>query len=104
MPILMPGPVSTNKSSQANFRRSGQPVRGGKTRHNRAGKQHDLAQEPRDRLPLVPLVKKALRELDRQNATLRPIDQDLGTQLAGSSLKQFARHGGPDLSDLRGVC
>lgn len=61
-----------------------------------------------DRLPKILLTKSALRELDRRNSLLqtglssaeqRPQpEQDQRT-----TLKRFARGGGPDLTGLRGV-
>ncbi|KAH7113469.1 hypothetical protein B0J13DRAFT_460818 [Dactylonectria estremocensis] len=61
-----------------------------------------------DRLSKVPLIHSALEELDRRTCT-RPscpppstgLAQDL-TPTAPSELARFARHGGPDLQDLRG--
>ena len=75
-----------------------------------------------DNLSKVWVPKRALRELDRSNAALplsyrcppRPIKRptqstttDFLSQCGRRCLKdikRFARHGGPDLSDLKGVC
>lgn len=57
-----------------------------------------------DRLSKIQLTRRALRELDRRNAHLKP--QPLPTVqpiCSDTDLGQFARHGGPDLSSLRGV-
>ncbi|KAF4455862.1 hypothetical protein F53441_1894 [Fusarium austroafricanum] len=61
-----------------------------------------------DRLSKVPLIHSALEELDRRTLTrpscpppLTGLAQDL-TPTAPSELARFARHGGPDLQDLRG--
>jgi hypothetical protein len=71
-----------------------------------------------DNLSKIWLTKHTLRELNRRNAkplpyspprrALQPVTQNF---FAGNctpetlkSIKLFARHGGPDLSDLRGVC
>ncbi|KAI3401848.1 hypothetical protein diail_8226 [Diaporthe ilicicola] len=59
-----------------------------------------------DTLTRVPLCKSALRELDRRNAvadfaltTPTPKQADLGRP----DLLRYARHGGPELSDIRGL-
>lgn len=70
-----------------------------------------------DNLSHIPLVKRALRELDRRNNRLQSREQGLESsrpspgdprQLEGDieyqAIKRFSRTGGPDLSDLRGVC
>ncbi|KAJ4393085.1 hypothetical protein N0V93_002292 [Gnomoniopsis smithogilvyi] len=103
MPTLMPGPVTRNKSSQANHKRPGQYSSGRNTKKHHPPQNQDLhTPEYWDRLSRIPLVRKALRELDRRNDTLEPLVEDSESQLSYSSLKQFARHGGPDLSDIRG--
>lgn len=78
-----------------------------------------------DSLSKIPLTRNALRELNKRSAKVpcglaprkrrrgRGADlfhqqaaQSLGDDLATYSkhIKHFARHGGPDLRDLRGVC
>ncbi|KAM0421261.1 hypothetical protein ACHAPT_010983 [Fusarium lateritium] len=62
-----------------------------------------------DRLSTIPLIRTALEELDRRTSRRRPsypppptqLSQDLAPATA-RELAQFARHGGPDLRDLRG--
>lgn len=69
-----------------------------------------------DNLSHIPLVKRALRELDRRNNTNQPPEQDLEasrpsrgdprqleTGIKYQDISRFSRTGGPDLSDLRGV-
>lgn len=69
-----------------------------------------------DNLSHIPLVKRALRELDRRNNTTlprgqgpeasRPSPGDIRQLEAGiiyQDIKRFSRTGGPDLTDLRGV-
>lgn len=63
-----------------------------------------------DDLSHVPLVKAALRELDRRNkAALAACAYRHGEREAGincgdtGGLQRFARQGGPDLTDLRGI-
>ncbi|ROW07129.1 hypothetical protein VPNG_07370 [Cytospora leucostoma] len=56
-----------------------------------------------DRLSKIHLTHRALREFNRRNAHLQP--QSLPTAQpiwSDTDLGQFARHGGPDLSSLRG--
>lgn len=68
-----------------------------------------------DNLFHIPLVKRALRELDRRNSTCQRRGQSsdspsrsprdlhqLETGIKYQDLKCFSRTGGPDLSDLRG--
>lgn len=57
-----------------------------------------------DNLTRIPLVKAALRQLDRRNehAARRPAAQ-LSTSSCDGDLVRYARHGGPDLSDIRGL-
>lgn len=70
-----------------------------------------------DNLSHIPLVKRALRELDRRNSTTQLRGQDpevsrpspgdprqLGAGINQQDIRRFSRTGGPDLSDLRGVC
>jgi hypothetical protein len=71
-----------------------------------------------DDLSKIWLTKHALRELNRRNAkpllhssprrALQPVTRNFlaedCTQKTLKNIKLFARHGGPDLSDLRGVC
>ncbi len=69
-----------------------------------------------DSLSRVHLTRRALRELDRRNQADRnrretttvkiqrpPISHGRNRPSAAGQLKRFARHGGPDLADLRGV-
>ena len=67
-----------------------------------------------DNLSKVWLTRRALRELDRRNQNL-PLpkrathskhieDFPLAARKCGPDLARFARTGGPDLSDLQGVC
>lgn len=61
-----------------------------------------------DNLSRVPLVKAALRELDRRYDR-ENYEENYGhfiegfAQASTPELLRFARHGGPDLSDLRGI-
>jgi hypothetical protein len=61
-----------------------------------------------DRLSTIPLVRGALEELNRRTksqATFPPPPTELAQDLAPTTteeLARFARHGGPDLRDLRG--
>lgn len=71
-----------------------------------------------DSLPFISLTPRALRELDRRNENLPPSEpkpavgfvKPRGAKLAAlaklgvSEYAQFASTGGPDLSDLKGVC
>lgn len=56
-----------------------------------------------DRLSTIPLIRSALDELDRRNRAQSafPPPPPSPTKLA-RDLARFARHGGPDLRDLRG--
>ena len=67
-----------------------------------------------DSLSKLWLTRRALRELDRRNRqtansvrtriTSRPnLSGELASENRSSEIKRFARHGGPDLQDLRGV-
>ena len=58
-----------------------------------------------DNLSKTWLTRRALRELERRNKNSRPSGcaSAVGTQRR-SKLAAFARLGGPDLSDIRGVC
>ncbi|KLJ06054.1 hypothetical protein EMPG_10498 [Blastomyces silverae] len=67
-----------------------------------------------DRLSKVRLTRRALKELNRRTAGLRPPpppprelcqpeERSLNIREDWSRLKRFARHGGPDLYDLRGL-
>lgn len=100
----MSGAVTTEKTSQPKFRQPDQVRSEGNSGQHRTVRRRNAPSEKVDRLSRVPLVKNALRELDRQNATLTPVFQNLENHPSYSSVEQFARHGGPDLSDLRGVC
>lgn len=53
-----------------------------------------------DNLSYTPLVKAALREHDRRNKSI-PLPEPGRPRLIDSSVQRYARHGGPDLSDLR---
>ncbi|KAI3394029.1 hypothetical protein diail_3293 [Diaporthe ilicicola] len=53
-----------------------------------------------DNLSHIPLVKAVLQELDQRNQDIPALCSS--SSLAGTDLLRFARHGGPDLSDLRG--
>jgi hypothetical protein len=61
-----------------------------------------------DRLSTVSLNRRALKELDRRTRIRRshpsppPVDTNVDTILF-TDMAHFARHGGPDLRDLRGV-
>lgn len=70
-----------------------------------------------DNLSHIPLVKRALRELDRRNNTAQLREEDpefwrpspgdprqLGAGINHRDIRRFSRTGGPDLIDLRGVC
>ncbi|KAF3760106.1 hypothetical protein M406DRAFT_240300, partial [Cryphonectria parasitica EP155] len=56
-----------------------------------------------DRLSTIPLIRSALKELDRRICEQpAPPPPSLPTEPAARDLARFARHGGPDLRDLRG--
>lgn len=67
-----------------------------------------------DRLSKLWLTRQALRELDRRNTQRAPSRREAARHTAdyrrcrklriSKDIKLFARHGGPDLSDLRNVC
>ena len=66
-----------------------------------------------DNLSKIWLTRRALDELDRRNSqvatpsTLVPPDRSSHRSFSrdtAADVRIFARHGGPDLSDLRGVC
>ena len=136
----MPEPQLSNPGK---CQSSGQrPVRVDETSQPRSKRQklsHPSESQPPvafwDNLSKVWLTKRALRELDRRNATPSPPRSShrrphrLVTRRARAELKKrreptqstvdffchcgpgclkdiklFARHGGPDLSDLKGVC
>jgi hypothetical protein len=58
-------------------------------------------------LSRVPLCRRALRELNRRlvqpTIPKPPIPLVLNSNLSQQQLKRFARYGGPDLQDIRGV-
>ncbi|KAL8950809.1 MAG: hypothetical protein Q9222_003186 [Ikaeria aurantiellina] len=63
-----------------------------------------------DSLSKLSLTRRALRELDRRNkaaasepTAYRPTAHSTLPKYPSNDLKRFARHGGPDLSDLIGV-
>ena len=56
-----------------------------------------------DSLKKVRLTARALREFNRRNGLLRPVRNRLANHQQLSTLARFARQGGPDLTDLRGV-
>lgn len=56
-----------------------------------------------DNLSKLWLEPRALRELDRRN-NLQPLSKPTPAEPYATDLARFARHGGPDLQDLRGVC
>ncbi|KAF3768323.1 hypothetical protein M406DRAFT_240293, partial [Cryphonectria parasitica EP155] len=56
-----------------------------------------------DRLSTIPLIRSALEELDRRICEQpAPPPPSSPTEPAAQDLARFARHGGPDLRDLRG--
>lgn len=55
-----------------------------------------------DRLTRIPLVEAALQELDRRNKDVAGRSCARRPTPVQSDLDRYARHGGPDLSDLRG--
>lgn len=56
-----------------------------------------------DRLSTIPLIRSALQELDRRNRAQPALPPPPPTPTAFAlDLARFARHGGPDLRDLRG--
>lgn len=75
-------------------------------------KEEDLAYW--DTLSKLWLTPCALRELDRRNeksagpdriaTSCKPVGEPDLTDYQPQQLKKFARYGGPDLCDLRGVC
>ena len=86
------------------------------SQHLHRSKRRHISKSRRDRakrsfwdsLSKVWLASDALRELDRRNALLaaeRPgAVCKTKHQVPPETIEQFARHGGPDLSDLRQVC
>jgi hypothetical protein len=60
-----------------------------------------------DNLSQVPLCRGALREFDRRTvrpiATHKPLVRSALKEDLVKQLKRYARHGGPDLRDIRGV-
>ena len=68
---------------------------------------HQAQQSFWDSLSRVWLASDALRELDRRNDLLAKAHPrevcNLENQVLPKDVEQFARHGGPDLSDLRQV-
>lgn len=58
-----------------------------------------------DNLSRIPLARSALTELDRRNGHAAPAitaKPALATHPPGVDISRFAKHGGPDLSDLHG--
>ena len=67
---------------------------------------HQAQQSFWDSLSRVWLAPDALREIDRRNGLLteaHPRVFNLEDQVLSKDVEHFARHGGPDLSDLRQV-
>lgn len=56
-----------------------------------------------DNLSKVSLTQRALKELDRRNHA-HPSSRLTRPDVYPKSLARFARHGGPDIAYLRGVC
>ena len=61
-----------------------------------------------DKLSIVHLTRRALKRLSRQNKlqAVKPNGPEIcpsSRALEPQDIKAFARHGGPDLTDLRGV-
>lgn len=63
---------------------------------------HNFSPEFYDRLPKIWLTRRALRELNYRNRTRR-IEIPTTHYETLPSLSRFARQGGPDLKDIRGV-
>ncbi|KAF3768441.1 hypothetical protein M406DRAFT_229408, partial [Cryphonectria parasitica EP155] len=55
-----------------------------------------------DRLSTIPLIRSALEELDRRNRARPAFSPPPPPTGSAQNLARFARHGGPDLCDLRG--
>ncbi|KAF3768423.1 hypothetical protein M406DRAFT_228930, partial [Cryphonectria parasitica EP155] len=55
-----------------------------------------------DRLSTIPLIRSALEELDRRNRARPAFSPPPPPTESAQNLARFARHGGPDLCDLRG--
>ncbi|KAI1733629.1 hypothetical protein F4680DRAFT_472028 [Xylaria scruposa] len=93
--------------------RDEQPSKKVKSSHQHQRQLSNFPPEVYDRLPKIWLTPRALRELDRRNrdrfprplaAQEQPIEKvahAVGKPSLG--LSKFARHGGPNLCDLRGV-
>ena len=74
-----------------------------KRRRRARNEPNNFAPEVYDSLPNISLTIRAVRELNRRNKESRTerklvIDPEIPTSIA-----HFARQGGPDLTDLRGV-
>jgi hypothetical protein len=79
-----------------------QPQSQAKRRKRSRRSPHRTPPEFWDNLSRVPLCRRALREFDRR--TVRPVTPKLPVpSVVKGDLKRFARHGGPDLRDIRGV-
>lgn len=109
-PNLLSPPRSTPPGERPTKRRKTQ---GGQLIYERGGDEHLYGPRFWGNLSRLPLAKSALKEFDRRNnqdnvtCPARPARPDLDIASAfdiasEADLPRFARHGGPDLSDLRG--
>lgn len=104
---LLPSPRSTSRSPSSRKRQ--------KTRQFEAGDDDSHAPplandecflrppEFWDNLSHSPLVKAALHEHNRRNKSRGLLETRRCSKLLDSNIQRCARHGGPDLSDLRGL-
>ncbi len=104
-------------AQEAHHKRRRQPdqksLRNGMSQHQpKKRKRGDPSQPPPafwDNLSEIPLTRRALQELDRRNRESSnaqvhgPVTQRIIAE-ARQAAKHVARQGGPDLSELRGVC
>lgn len=71
-------------------------------RHRRPSELSNFPPEFYDRLSKIWLTTRALRELDRRNRLSRK-ERPRNYDRSLPSLSRYARHGGPDLTEIRGV-
>lgn len=93
----LPSPPRSNPTPE-------KPLKKQKTYHQARDELHAGTLRPPefwDNLSHVPLVKSALRELDRR--TVKHVAAPRPIVSKPLDILRYARHGGPDLSDLRGV-
>jgi len=74
--------------------------------HQKSSQRSRTPPEFWDNLSQVPLCRRALREFNRRTIrpiTLEPPARSILKEDLVKQLKRFSRHGGPNLSDIRGV-